>query len=327
MFLAVVAGVTGMVVGAVLVAGPVDAADTGGNFTVLAPSALQGNVYLWGVHSDQMSYPVTVREYGALAAPPEPSDTVDMANVPWHGLPAWTGTDAGFRVLPYRFNAQPRAHAIWVPEDSDIGHPSDLDGATVGIGYDLLQDADASPAAMPAPFRSSFILLRAWYGADVRVTGKSTAAEEIYGPANRVAHPDVDAVFLPGPTRLPANHSLRPVFLPMEEMDRRFGDAALPTFLVVRDRAAVDRAFRVVEAMQRSARLAQTQRSAFKEQHFICNEFLVDTDRRQIAPMTSDAVDALQFFLDAAHEQRQLDRRIVLDDLFVREDVWIGPGA
>lgn len=292
---------------------------SGGTFTFIPYPRFYGNVYMFGITFDNMSAPVEVRN--------EPIDTftsseqVSMAGVTWKHIPGMerfeerTGTDIG--ILPFQINVDEElVSGVWVRSNSTIDAPSDLDGKTIGTQW----------AGKP------LFLLEDMYGIDVHVTGvfnsslnRSNVSGD-FAPWHRLAHEDVDAVFMYGPKRLQDNHSLQPVFLPFEELEQRFGDAAYPAFFAIKNRSGtVEKGFRMVDALQRSSRYAQIHRDMFMRIYTICNEFLVDTHRQQIQAMTPEARDALQFWLDAAYRQGVFERRVNLSDLIVREDVWVTP--
>lgn len=272
-----------------------------------------GNVYRWGIQRESTPFPATMvdtadwTETADLMARGE----VDMADVTWANLPRVLAANPDVRILPYQINTPLRSFAIWVPSDSSITAPGDLDGRTIAAPVNVTGEPRNVEAA---------VLLRAGHGVNATWVRRDTAGE---AALDALAEDDIDAALLVGETRLPDDHDLRPVFLPQKMLRDRFGDAGLPRFFVVRDDpASIAQGIRVVQALQVSAGHAQRSRDAFMDAYWYCNEFLVElADDPQIERMTPGFHESRQFLFSTAHQQGVLQERVNLSRWIVREPV------
>ncbi len=266
------------------------------------------NVYLWGVHQNDTELPDAV-ELSEVTAWPDTAEAIrtgqaDMADVSWIGLDDALGAgDVG--VLPYQVNVPEDSLGIWVRNDSSIDDPADLDGTTIAVPENT---------SIPSSERATAIILRQEYDINATWVERNTAAS---AALDTLDEEGIDAVMMTGSNRLGDRKRswLKPVFRPQPFFEERFGDAAFLQFFVARnDSGTIRTAFETMDVLEGSARQAQREYQAFNNTYWFCTEFLPREDVGvAFEPMTPGFRDAAQYYLDAAHDQGIIDRRIDLE--------------
>lgn len=276
------------------------------------PGVLHGNVYTWGMNKrENISTQARIYEPDRVEWTKrnyiEGRSTISEAW--WNFMPEIVSERTETRILPYQVNMPEQLMGVHVSNTSDIDSIQDLDGKNV-----------ATPEFQRNfTFLPTKVILKKEYGVEINTPENLTYSAPKNQEIETLEKDRVDAIISLGTKRLDESHKMRPVFLPFKEMEEKFGDAALHTFFIARnDSRSIELGKQALEEFQRSSKVAHAERDVFMEVYSICNEFMVESDRPQIEPMTDSSEKQLQYLMDSAYEQGELNRRINISKRLVK---------
>lgn len=272
-----------------------------------------GNAYEYGFNEKpRLNSPMRIR---AMASPSRVTNNFVETNASMADLWFFKAGEAfsrepDARILPYQVNVEDEFLGIYVSNTSDIREPEDLDGKTVTmpqIDWHLAE--------------TSLMILEEEYGVEMEKTDRThKGVSQPRAPVEVLENGSADAVVVTGIKRLGDNHSMRPVYYPYKDLKEKFGDAALPTFFIVKDSSpeSIEKGVEMVKALQKSANVAQNEPDRFMKIFKICNEFLIQNGRDEIEPMTPGAEDQLQYMMDLARDENMTEYNVDLSRRLVR---------
>jgi hypothetical protein len=272
----------------------------------LTQGIYHANVYEYAFDQSKMNAPINISPTKPPAKVRESfvNDSSAMADIWFFELDKALEADPEPRILPYQVNVNEEFLGVYVSEDSDIRSPEDLDGKTVMM-----------PRILPNLKRTSLMVLEDQHGVEMEVTSRGhNGIREAEAPVRVLESGEADAVVVSGTKRLGSNHSMRPVYYPYRDMEEEFGDVALPTFFLTKEKGNPNKSIEMINALQESSRVAQNNSDHFMEIFEICNEFMVEDGGKQIQRMTPEAEKQLQYMMNLSRESNITERDIDLSE-------------